>query len=137
MDLKSIASIRVRQQCFLACILLVLAGGVACQKTTSGQSQATEKKADIPVLKTEDDVKNFITENLQKPIPPGYKIPSYITSELPLEQVYDTLEVRYPTFYGKRGKDYLQAVMADPATYLKMNVESKAIRRYYDPNSKY
>ncbi len=135
--MKSISGKRMRQHCLLAFTMIVLSGGVACQRTTPGQGKASDQGTAIPVLNTEDDVKAFINENLQKPIPPGYQIPSYISSGLPLEQVYDTLKVRYPNFYGKRGQEYMDAIKADPQTYLKMNLESKCIRRYYDPNSKY
>lgn len=116
-------------------MLLALSLAIACK-----DSEASEKKAQPEqkiVLRTVDEAKAFISNNLKQPIPEDYKIPSYITSKLPLEQVYDTLKLRYPTFYGKEGESYIQAIMADPNTYLKLSLESKSIRRYYDPNSDY
>ena len=101
---------------------------------TSNAKRAAKSKI---VFNSDDEVKEFIRNNLAQPIPNSYKIPKYISSGLPLEQVYDTLEVRYPGFYGKEGDDYLQAIKSNPETYLEMSLESKSIRRYYDPNSKY
>jgi hypothetical protein len=121
---------------YIYLLILVIFVGVACQQSTKGNEQPKEQKQKL-VFRTEEEVKAFIGENLKKPIPADYKIPSYISSGLPLEQVYDTLKARYPTFYGKEGQSYIQAVMADPETYLKLSLESKSIRRYYDPNSKY
>lgn len=118
----------------LTYLFLFLTIAIACKNSEGEQKAQQEPKI---VLRTVDEAKAFISDNLKKPIPADYKIPSYITSKLPLEQVYDTLKMRYPTFYGKEGESYIQAIMADPNTYLQLSLESKSIRRYYDPNSDY
>ena len=115
----------------LICVTIAFISSMGCKNESSATNE------DKIVLGTEDEAKAFVAEQLKKPIPPDYKIPAYITSGLPLSQVYDSLKVRYPDFYGKEHEEYLHAIMADPETYLKLNLESKAIRRYYDKNSKY
>ncbi len=83
------------------------------------------------------EVQAFAKENLKKPIPEDFKIPTYITSGFPLEQVYDSLAIRFPQFYGFTGVQYLDSIWRRPQLYLQLINESKAIRRYYDPNSEY
>ena len=137
MKMPTIANPQIlfRLSCLLVLVILIVF--TSCNKSTDKVSDTTKKSEKKIVFKSEDDVKAFIAENLKQPIPSDYKIPSYITSGLPLTQVYDTLKLRYPSFYGKEGQAYLHAVMDDPNTYLKLSLESKSIRRYYDPNSKY
>ena len=114
--------------------LMLMAGLITAQANT--QSRPTQPNKSKLVFHNEDEVKAFVAENLKEPLPDDYQIPSYITSELPLTQVYDTIKARYPGFYGKTGDEYIRAIMADPDTYLKLNMESKAIRKYYDRNYK-
>jgi len=132
----------------LSFFVAVVISGVftACKQESeqTSQSEADVQRTQQPaltrtsvVLKTLDEAREFVRTNLPKPIPDDYKIPVYISSELPLEQVYDTLEKKYPDFYGLDGETYLRAIMKAPDRYLKMSLESKSIRRYYDPNSRY
>ena len=118
--------------CLITSAYLLCAGGMMAQNTA--RSMATTPEATRIRLATEEDAKAFVAEELKKPLPEDYQIPSYITSGYPLAQVYDSVSVRFPDFYGKRGDEYLHAIMKDPETYLKLNKESKAIRMYYDPN---
>ncbi|MDX1476537.1 MAG: hypothetical protein R3301_02485 [Saprospiraceae bacterium] len=107
----------------------------ACQQ--SAPDQNSEEPAQRIVLNSLDETKVFVQNDLAQPIPDDYAIPSYISSGLPVTQVYDSLQQRYPQFYGLEGESYLQAIMAAPEQYLRMSLENKAIRRYYDPNSRY
>ena len=75
-------------------------------------------------------------KNLDKGIPKDFNIPDYITSGLPVQQVYDSLGKRHPEFYGFTGK-YLDSIWRHPQRYLQLSDENKAIRRYYDPRSEY
>lgn len=89
------------------------------------------------VLASIEETKEFVRNDLAAPIPDEYEIPAYISSGLPLDQVYDSLAQRFPDFYGLDGDTYLNAIMRSPERYLQMSLQSKSIRRYYDPNSKY
>lgn len=88
-------------------------------------------------LANREVARNLVRRNLQEPIPTDYLIPSYITSSLPQQQVYDSLAKRYPMFYGFHGDQFLDSIVRHPQRFLKMSNENKAIRRYYDPNSRY
>lgn len=114
----------------IAFLLIILSGlmAVGC---------SSKEKSEPIVLGTIEETREFVRNNLATPIPDSYDIPTYISSGLPLEQVYDSLARRYPDFYGLEGDTYLNAIMRNPERYLQMSLESKSIRRYYDPNSKY
>lgn len=96
----------------------------------------TTAPAEVP-LQNRQQALELVKAELPKPIPEDYVIPTYITSGLPLAQVYDTLARRYPMFYGFQDEQYLDSIVRYPQRYLQLNLESKAIRRYYDPNSRY
>ncbi|MDX1407841.1 MAG: hypothetical protein R3330_06900 [Saprospiraceae bacterium] len=124
---------RVSSALLLSMLILTVAG--ACRQ--SGTSDVSQDESQRIVLATIDETKAFVQNDLAQPIPDSYDIPSYITSGLPIEQVYDTLEKRYPQFYGLEGETYLRAIMNAPEQYQQLSLENKAIRRYYDPNSRY
>lgn len=120
---------KMRSMLFGILPLLVLLSGWAC----SGKAAEPEE---VP-LQSRLEARELVKRNLQEPIPDNYVIPTYIKSGLPLRQVYDTLAKRYPMFYGFQGEQYLDSIVRHPRRYLELSKESKAIRRYYDPNSRY
>jgi hypothetical protein len=93
--------------------------------------------ATASILKNHQEVRAYMKAKVAEPIPAGYDIPDYITKGLTKDQVYDTFALRYPQFYGYGSTQLLDSIAKNPLLYDKMITENKAIRRYYDPNSKY
>lgn len=118
---------------FLLCSVIAIGIACGCQ----GNKGPDQKNEPQIVLNNLEEARAFMQEYLARPIPAEYDYPAYITSRLPLEQVYDSLAERYPDFYGLEGTAYVQAVQKDPHRYIKMITENKAIRKYYDKNSQY
>lgn len=102
------------------------------------QPIAAAKQLGFPSgLTSHDEVRSYITELLKEPIPEDYAIPEYITSGKDQEEVYSIFAQRFPMFYGFGSTQLLDSIIANPDEYPVMILENKAIRRYYDPNSKY
>ena len=100
-------SARFRLQSLIVLVLTMMFGFIACQNSEQNNTDGTREAKSKIVFANEDEAKIFVAEQLEKPIPPDYKIPAYITSGLPLTQVYDTLKMRSPNFYGKEREEYL------------------------------
>jgi hypothetical protein len=107
----------------------------ASPRSAQASSLAPAKMA--PILKNHEEVSAYMKAKVAEPIPAGYDIPDYITKGLTKDQVYDTFALRYPQFYGYGSTQLLDSIAKNPLLYNKMITENKAIRRYYDPNSKY
>lgn len=128
-----VAKMHNRMLRFALYIAVVLGISSGCQ-VKKGQEDKPEPQI---VLNSLEEARAFMQEYIDRPIPEDYDYPAYITSKLPLEQVYDSLAERYPDFYGLEGTAYVQAVQTDPHRYIKMITENKAIRKYYDKDSQY
>lgn len=127
----------------LVCIISFV--GQSCVQNPETVAKTSDHKTHDPtpqisnsiVLNNLEEVKAFIRTALDKPLPTDYNVPAYISSGSEKEVVYQTLEKRYPEIYGLGGNTLLHAVSKYPELYLSMLQENKAIRRYYDPNSKF
>ncbi len=103
---------------------------------TSTDKQGVSPKAETP-LAGREEASALVAKMLEEPLPPQYEVPAYITSGLPIGMVYDTLAKRYPDFYGFTDTQLLDSIVQHPNRFWLMATENKAIRRYYDPHSKY
>ena len=88
-------------------------------------------------FKNQDEVKVFMANERVKPLAENYQIPAYISSGHQLVDVFNELKTRYPEFYDISSEKLLDAVAEHPSRYAEMLNENKAIRKYYDPNSRY
>ncbi len=124
-------------------VFALLTQNVVSAQTTSGESWSTtptpssSQQSSTLILKTQEDVQAFMTQERVKPLPGDYEIPAYISSGKKVGDVFNELKNRYPEFYGISKSQLLDAVKSNPTGYTKMLDENKAIRRYFDPNSKY
>lgn len=121
----------------LILIILAVAGTIfSCARANKPDPAPQPAPAPPPIhLANYDEARAFLKANIHTPIPPDYQIPEYISSGFQLEVVQDSLRNRYPDFYGLQGLELLDAVIKAPEQYLELLKESKAIRRYYDPNN--
>mgnify|MGYP000043754011 CR=1 FL=1 len=84
-----------------------------------------------------EEVRAYLRELQNEPIPANYKEPEYIGSGITRDEVYEEFSIRYPMFYGYGSTQLLDSIVANPRMYEVMLTENKAIRRQFDPNSKY
>ncbi len=110
---------------------------VNAQTTPSISAKQAHQASQTTNFTTNEDVKAFMAEERIKPLSADYQVPGYITSGQKVEDVFKELKQRYPEFYDCNDAQLLDAVKNAPVRYAKMLDENKAIRRYYDPNSKY
>ena len=124
-------------------LLIILWGvksflGNSSPKKTSLSASSTANSSNQELsFSNHEELKEFMRKEVDKPIPSDYEIPSYITSKLEKDSVYAVFGTRYPEFYGFGSTQLLDSAMRHPNRYVEMLTENKAIRRYYDPQSKY
>lgn len=90
---------------------------------------------DTYALADMETIRIFVRETIEKPIPSGYLIPSYIRECSDAEMAGKVVGTYYPEFYGKQGADYLEAAKAHPAVFVRMINEYKAIRTVFAPTN--
>lgn len=94
-----------------------------------------ERLNDTYILADMETIRVFVRETLDKPLPSDYRIPSYISECSDGEMAGKVVGTYYPEFYGKQGKNLLEAVKAHPAVYVRMINEYKAIRTLFEPTN--
>ena len=90
---------------------------------------------DTYALADMETIRVFVRETLEKPLPQGYIIPSYIRECSDGEMAGNVVGANYPEFYGKNGNEYLEAAKAHPAVFVRMINEYKAIRTLFAPTN--
>ncbi len=116
-----------------------ISGGRSSQETATTQQPGnySNQTNSAFTFHSYDEVKTFMNNEVEKPLPGEFKIPEYISSGQELDDVYKVFAKRYPEFYGFHGTQLMDSVWRHPVRYIDMITENKAIRRYYDPNSNY
>jgi hypothetical protein len=90
---------------------------------------------DTYALADMETIRVFVRETLDKPLPQGYIIPSYIRECSDGEMAGNVVGANYPEFYGKHGNEYLETAKAHPAVFVRMINEYKAIRTLFAPTN--
>ena len=129
-------------------ILLAMLLFSACSETSSQQEAAPTEPSTSDIeqidqesisynIGTYQEAKAFMNAQVQIPIAEDYVTPEYIISATDQSEAFSEFGNRYPEFYGKEKTDLLDAVMEYPERYIEMINENKALRRQFDPNSRY
>lgn len=108
---------------FVIFIFVAITVNTAC----NGTAQKEPEKPKI-VLRSYDEARAYLSEVLDKPIPPDYKAPDYIYSDMTKDQKYEIFGKRYPQFYGLGSTDLLDSIMVYPELYEVMIIENRALR---------
>lgn len=77
------------------------------------------------------EIKMFIKQVLDSPLPTDYIVPKYILSADSPEEATEAVNANYPQFVGKDGEEFLQAIANDPVSYVRLMDECKAVRLYF------
>jgi len=78
------------------------------------------------------EVQAFIREVLAEDLPVGYKSPSYVSNATDPISAGEMIGVNYPEFFQKSGLDFLTAIKNNPALYIRMINEYKAVRLKFE-----
>lgn len=87
----------------------------------------TERMRDASV----PEIKAFIREVLDEPLPEGYEIPQYIIDAGDPDAATAAVGARFPEFFGKEGPEYIRSVAEHPVRYRQLIRESRALRKQY------
>ncbi|KAA3635805.1 MAG: hypothetical protein DWQ02_09300 [Bacteroidetes bacterium] len=105
-------------------VILAISFNTACN---GGSANAEEEEPKI-ILRSYDEARAYVGQVLDLPIPPDYKAPDYIYSNMTKDQKYEIFGKRYPEFYGLGSTDLLDSVIAYPKLYEVMIIENRALR---------
>lgn len=105
-----------------ACALILFLAQLNC---SFAQDQVLKKDASVIEIKT------FIKQVLDTPLPADYVVPEYILRANSPEEATEAVNTNYPDFVGKDGEEFLQAIANDPKTYIELMDECKAVRQHF------
>lgn len=107
----------------------------ATPQVVENKKQVSESKVQEGFTKDKDGyyisfegAKDYMRKIRDEGLPANYKIPDYVKPEKTVTEVMDVFNERYPTFFGKRKDDLVQAVRENPTQYKEMIWENLAIR---------
>ena len=81
-----------------------------------GAANVEEEKPKV-VLRSYDEARAYVGQVLALTIPPDYKAPDYIHSNMTKDEKYHIFGQRYPQFYGLGSTDLLDSIIAYPELY--------------------
>lgn len=111
----------------IASIALLVILAISFNTACNGGGANAEEEPKI-ILRSYDEARAYVGQVLELPIPPDYKAPDYIYSNMTKDQKYEIFGKRYPEFYGLGSTDLLDSVIAYPKLYEVMIIENRALR---------
>lgn len=130
---KEFSAIRIFQLMFVGVIFIFCAGNVIGQ--THIFSPEEQQLNDTYALADMETIRVFVREVIDEPLSSNYAIPSYIKESRNADDASKIVGIHYPEFYGKQGILLLDAVKENPAIYVRMIKEYKAIRTLFEPTN--
>ncbi|MFN5149613.1 MAG: hypothetical protein ACK5EK_11475 [Flavobacteriia bacterium] len=85
-------------------------------------------------LADEPTVKEFMRNVLSQPLPDNFPAPLYITKSGDAESAIQMIAANYPEFSGKKDRELVIAVRNNPALYVRMIMEFRAVRLLHKLN---
>jgi len=86
----------------------------------------------VPPIFTIDDVRPYMRNIMNAPMPVGFKLPSEFTGKS-VDEAVAILNKKYPEFENKEGQRLIDAVLQSPVRYQEMMMYAMGIRDYYVP----
>lgn len=107
---------------------------INAQSYFSGNSNSVGYALNVPVpaIFTLEDVRPYMRNVMNAPMPVGFKLPAEYTGKT-VEEAIAVLNKKYPEFEHKEGQLLVDIVFQNPLRYQEMMMFAMGIRDYYVP----